>query len=292
MTLRELFAPLALAGWRLIRRLAPPSGGAFRILLFHDIPDTQSNAFSALVERIASTEGFITPAEAVRRLQGSVSARDKRVPYLLSFDDGFASNRLIAETVLARHGVKALFFVCPALVDLPAAERPSAVAQGIFGGRKQSDHPDVTRPLMDWADIRALHLAGHEIGAHSLTHRRLAGLEEAALRMEVNGSCDRFGEVLGRAPDWFAWPFGDIESVDGPALEAIAQRVRFCRSGVRGLNRPGQHRLMVFADHIDLSASAAWQNLVMAGGLDWRYGAARTELARLAYTAGSRQAVS
>lgn len=282
MTLRETFAPVALAGLGLLRRFVPPPHGAFRILLFHDVPAALSTAFSALIADIAQRDGFLTPAQAVARLKGDAPPADGRVPCLISFDDGFASNRRIAEDVLAAHQVKGLFFVCPGLIDLAPAERPAAVARGIFDGRVAPESPQASAPLMEWDDIRALSEAGHEIGAHSMTHRRLAGLDPQQLAGEVGGSCDRLTDRLGRPPTWFAWPFGDIGSVDADALSAIGRHVPFCRSGVRGINRPGQNRLTIFADHIDLAASPAWRALTMAGGLDGRYRTARARLSELA----------
>lgn len=282
MNLRYLAAVPALAAVQIRQRLVRPAPGSFRTLLFHDIMPEQYDRFAALIAAIASNEGFITPSQAAARLRGEMDGAAGQTRYLISFDDGFASNRDIAERVLAKHGVRALFFVCPGLVDLPLARRPEAVAQGIFDGRVASDSVIARRPLMEWDDIRALSAAGHEIGAHSLMHRRLAGLQKPILHREVTGSCDRLAEVLGRACTWFAWPFGDIDSLDQQALSAIARQVPFCRSGIRGLNRPGQNRLTIFSDHVDLSAPVPWQKLVLAGGLDVRYAGVRERLNRMA----------
>jgi len=286
MMLRNALAPVALVGLGLLRSFMPPPPGAFRILIFHDVPKTSETAFSDLMDRIARSDGFVTPADAASRLKGDAPISDRRVPCLISFDDGFASNRHVTEAILARHGVKALFFVCPGLIDLPPDRRPNAVAGGIFRGRVAPESRDATTPLMGWDDLRALAAAGHEIGAHSMTHRRLVGLDPVQLREEVDGSCRRLTDALGKPPDWFAWPFGDIGSVDVDALSAIAQRVPLCRSGVRGVNRPGQNRLAIFADHIDLTAPVPWQALTIAGGLDSRYRRARARLAELAAQAG------
>lgn len=286
MRLDSMLVSPALAGLNFLRWLAPAPAGAFRILLFHDITESQERAFSSLIDHISHTSGFLTPAEAAERLATRTAVVDERVPCLLSFDDGFSSNRRVAETVLRRHGISGLFFVCPGLVDLPSDEWPAAIARGIFDGRVGASDRRAQRPLMTWEDIRVLAAAGHEIGAHSMTHRRLAGLDRAAVEAEVAGSCERLRQVLGHAPRWFAWPFGDIASVDAPALGTIAQNAHFCRSGVRGINQPGQSRLTIFAEHVDLDTSELWQRLVVAGGLDGRYRAARATLAALAEAAG------
>ncbi len=291
MKVREMLASPLLAGLAVRQRLSPSPAGAFRILLFHDIPEVHQQTFADLIERIVKNNGFITPAEAAARIEGSSRSNDRHVPCLVSFDDGFASNRWAAERVLARFGVKALFFVCPGLIDLPPRERPAEVARGIFRARIAENAPAAQRPLMSWDDIGELAAAGHEIGAHSQTHRCLAALDPAALEHEVTGACERLTTVLGRHPAWFAWPFGDVDSIDEAGLATIARRVRFCRSGVRGLNRSGQHRLAIFAEHVDLSASALWQELAVRGGLDTRYREARRRILQLAEAADQVQAL-
>lgn len=92
MRLRDIFAFVALSGMRLSHRYLRPPSGAFRILLFHDVPDSQQKAFAALMAEISSMGGFISPAEAMSRLMTDAPAGNNRVPCLVSFDDGFASN--------------------------------------------------------------------------------------------------------------------------------------------------------------------------------------------------------
>lgn len=290
MSLRDILAPLLLAGVHTWNQVAPVPAGSFRILLLHDVLPSQMSVLASLIEGIARGPGFITPTEAAARLTGAAPVGSDRAPYLVSFDDGFASNREVADTVLARHGVSALFFICPGLVDALPADRPGLVARGVFDGRMPANAPSAQRPLMGWDDIEALAKAGHELGAHSMTHRRLAGLAQASLEDEVAGSCERLSQRLGGPSIWFAWPFGDIGSIDERSLALIGNYVKLCRSGIRGLNRTGQNRLSIFADHVDLTASAAWQKLAIAGAFDHRYRAARRRLARLAENAQAHAA--
>jgi peptidoglycan/xylan/chitin deacetylase (PgdA/CDA1 family) len=280
MSARDLIAGPALAGLSLWRRIVPAAAGTFRILLFHDVTGGQVDRFAALLDHLALNGGFIAPAEAEARLAGAVDNR--RIPWLVTFDDGFASNHHIATTVLARHGIKALFFVCPGLMDLPAEAQRAAVARAFFAGHADPAAAAARTPLMGWDKLAELAAMGHVIGAHSMTHRPLAGMKAAALGDELAGSRHRLAAMLGVAATWFAWPYGDIGSIDGPALAAIARQYRFCRSGVRGANGPGTHPLALCADHVDLDAAPAWQKLAALGGLDGRYAGARARLDSLA----------
>jgi hypothetical protein len=81
-------------------------------------------------------------------------------------------------------------------------------------------------------------------------------------------------------PKWFAYPFGNIESINAEALMIASRHHAYCRSGVRGVNDVATHRLGLLAEHIDLSAPESFQHAAVEGALDFRYRAARTRLAQ------------
>lgn len=280
--LRNLLAPALSIAHRLRRRRMPP--GAVRILILHDIKPAQEASLQRLLERIAIRHGFVAPAEAVARLGGRAPA-DGRAPVLVSFDDGFRSNLGIAEGMLARLGIKALFFVCPGLIDTAPAEQPAAVARRMFRGATSVFDLPAPPVLMAWEDLARLVEQGHEIGAHSLTHRALEPLRGDSLLAEVVDSGERIADRLGRPVPWFAFPFGDIASIGQTALDLIAAHYPLCRSGVRGLATAATPPLALPAQHVDLDAPPAWQDFALEGGLDFRYGAAFAELCAMAATA-------
>ncbi len=276
-----------LAGLRTWRALAgaPRPGVGFRVLLLHDVPRADWPVFERLLSRLEDRFGLISPDGAGRILAGA-NVGTGRSPFLLSFDDGFVSNLELARDVLARRGVRALFFVCPGLVDLDPGAQRAAVAEHIFRGKVGADSITPDQRLMSWGELAELRDLGHSIGAHGMTHRSLAGLDGDELEAEVEASGRRISEQLGIEAAWFAYPFGQIGTIDAAAMSAIARRYKYCRSGVRGLNRPGAHRLSMLADHLDLHASEAWQGLVLEGALDFRYRAARHALFAMAHEAG------
>lgn len=292
MGLRDLVAGPWLLGHRLWQRAVPAKtqGGAFRILLFHHVPESKFGRFDAMIARLSAQHGLLTPLEAAGRLDGALTPppaapKAGRLPCLLSFDDGFASNLDLARGVLDRHGVKALFFVCPGLIDLAPGERPAAIARTIFGGSLAPEDLAAGQRLMGWDELAELRDAGHGIGAHTLMHRRLAGLAENDLEQEITDSGRRIEQRLGAAPDWFAYPFGNIDAIDARALAIVSRHYRFCRSGVRGANFPGGDPLALCADHLDLERPPAWLHLAIEGGLDGRYADARARLNAMARAA-------
>lgn len=265
--LRILMAGPWLAAHRLGEALRPPRP-ALRILMLHDVPPAWTAALAALVARLK--DRLVSPIQAEQILDGRLALDGTR--YLLSFDDGFASNFEAARDILDPVGAKALFFVCPGLIGQPA----EAIAAAIYQGRRPAQEG-----LMDWSQLEQLVSRGHALGNHTMTHCRLAGLAAPRLEAEVAQAAAAIAARLGPTP-WFAYPFGDIQSVDQAALAAIGNHHRFCRSGVRGANRPGIHPLALRSDNVDLASPAVWQSLAISGALDRRYGDAARRLDGLA----------
>jgi peptidoglycan/xylan/chitin deacetylase (PgdA/CDA1 family) len=261
-----------LAGpWRLANRLLPRPKGV-RLLLLHDTPADRLEALDRLVGWLAKAGRLATPEEAEATIAGAPPATGPE-RCVLTFDDGFASNLPAAEQVLARHGAKAMFFVCPGLLALPPEQQPAAIAARVFDGKR--DAPGLG--LMGWQHLERLAGLGHVIGSHTMDHRRLTTLSPDERAEQVGRAAEILKARLGRC-DWFAYPFGDIASIDAASLEEVARHHRFCRSGVRGANLPGTDTLAITADEIDLASPLSYQKLTVEGGLDFRYAEARRRL--------------
>lgn len=261
-------------------RLLSGDEAGLRILLLHDTPATALEALDRLAGWLKAQGRLVGPEQAERWLAGDRAGLPAD-PCLISFDDGFVSN-LAAARVLERHGARGLFFVCPALMELPLAEQRGAIAANIFDGSRAEPDLPATMRLMDWQEVASLAQAGHAIGNHTLRHRRLSLLSEAELEDEIGGAAALLARHCPGQVRWFAFPFGDIDSVTAAALRAAHRHHPFCRSGVRGANTASTHPLALRADHVDLDHPSAYVRLVAEGGLDVRYRDARTRLDAMA----------
>ena len=256
------------------------SGDGLRILLLHDTPDESLPALDALAGWLRRQGRLVGPEEAERWLVGKGKCGHP-APCLVSFDDGFESN-VAAARLLERHGARGLFFVCPGLMDLPAPDQRRAIAANIFDGSRTEAELPATMRLLNWDEVAALAGAGHAIGNHTLSHRRLSTLSRTDLETEIGVAAMLLAERCPTPVRWFAFPFGDIGSVT-PDVTIVAGRYHtFCRSGVRGANREGTHPLALRADHVGLSHPGSFQRLVAEGGLDMRYADARRRLDAMA----------
>jgi peptidoglycan/xylan/chitin deacetylase (PgdA/CDA1 family) len=94
----------------------------------------------------------------------------------------------------------------------------------------------VERLCLDWDGLRAIAAEPlATIGAHTLTHPRLAKLDAKTAALEIDGSRSRIREELGVEPRHFAYPVGDPTSA-GERDFALVAELGFA-SGVT--TRPG-----------------------------------------------------
>ena len=125
---------------------------------------------------------------------------------VLTFDDGWENQYHHAFPILRRFGMTATFFVFTTPIGTDGK-------------------------LMTWDQLRELQAAGMTIGSHTRTHPILPDYH-AALHNEIAMSREDIKDHLGRAPDFFAYPFGawDAESAAW-ARKAGYRAARIYRGG-------------------------------------------------------------
>lgn len=99
------------------------------------------------------------------------------------------------------------------------------------------------RNAITWAMLRELSGDRHvEIGAHTVSHRRLSALQDDQVEQEIGGSGDRLRHQLGISCRHFAFPFGRRADC-GPREFAITQRTGYASAATtrKGLLRRGQN---------------------------------------------------
>ena len=105
---------------------------------------------------------------------------------VITFDDGWENQYRHAFPILRRFGLTATFFVFTTPI-----------------GKDEK--------LMSWEQLRELQEAGMTIGSHTRTHPILPAYHRA-LHNEVEMSRADIAQHLGRAPDFFAYPFGQWDA--------------------------------------------------------------------------------
>jgi len=256
--------------------------GAFRICLLHGVSRDHQAAFERLVQYILDAHGVLAPPEAEDRLGGDATGEKAgQTPYLFTFDDGYASN-VIAGRVLHRYGVRAVFFVCPGLMDTPRHLQHEAIARSYFEPGTSGAVAPPESAVMTWSDLEELAALGHTVGSHSTSHRRLSTLRGSEREEQVCRSADLLIRRLGVPVRWFAFPFGTLESLDQTSCRLIAQHYAYSCSGIRGLNSATTSPWALLREQVDLGAPLSYLKFVLGGGLDVVYWRKAQRLQRLA----------
>jgi len=135
---------------------------------------------------IAAGFEFVTVAELAERAGG-----ESPPPGLatLSFDDGLEDNHRVLLPILREAGVPATVYVTTSFIGRANPWRG--------GGAR----------FMTEDELRDLHAAGIELGAHSVTHRDLSTAGEEECESEVGGSVAALESVIGAPVRTFAYPF-------------------------------------------------------------------------------------
>jgi peptidoglycan/xylan/chitin deacetylase (PgdA/CDA1 family) len=135
-------------------------------------------------------------AALVDALEARDTLPDRAV--VITFDDGWGNQYRHAFPILRRFGLTATFFVFTTPIGKDSR-------------------------VMTWEQLRELQDAGMTIGSHTRTHPALPDYH-AALHNEVAMSRADIEQHLGRAPDFFAYPFGAWDDQSATAARVAGYR--------------------------------------------------------------------
>jgi len=206
-----------------------------RVLIFHDIPPEQQDAFKKQLVWLKKHWTIIPPEKFEKLISGVEPVLGSNL--LITFDDGLISNRIVAEEILKPMDIKALFFVVSDFVDIENKKSSHQfIADYIVPGMDIGKVPD-NWDNMHWSDLQYLLKEGHTIGAHTRKHTRLSGcVNDDQLYDELIVSAENIEKKLGVNVQHFAFTFGDVDSFSQEALSVARSQYKYIYSGVRGDN--------------------------------------------------------
>ena len=169
------------------------------VLVYHSIGGgSESND-------IETFRGHIHAIAGIGRLRSLpkllASTPNNGVDVAITFDDGYATLRDRASTILADFG-------CAATVFLNAGE--IADVERRFSRAEKGYYPD--EQFLTWRDVDALIAAGWQIGSHGVGHVDLTNADTATIKNELSASKLMIEQRLGVACDMFAYTWGRSNS--------------------------------------------------------------------------------
>jgi len=261
------------------------SKNRLRVLAYHDIPESEEIVFTNHINWLKEKWNIVSPAEFEMMISGKKPIIGSNV--LITFDDGFISNKLIAEKILNPLGVKAIFFVISDFVEIKNRNKSYKFASTqIVPGSIIKNIPR-NWENMQWADLAALIEQGHTIGCHTKTHARLSDIFSIdELEMEIIQSAEKISHKLGVDINHFAFTFGNIDSFSRDALQVAKKKFDFIYSGIRGVNLGKVSPFAIRRDAVAYQLKDNTYKLVnkkllsvfMDGFVDIFYGSARKKI--------------
>ena len=181
-----------------------PSRGPL-IVMYHGIGGEDGvtvEAFKRQVAALAERRRIVPLGDAVESL-GQRKSHDLAA---ITFDDGYRDFAALALPVLRAKRMHATLFV-------PAAWLGKTNAWD--AGRPQRD-------ILTACELRELDADTVTVGAHGLTHTRLAGMSPGQLQGETLEARRILEDACGRAVTLYAYPHGQRDDFDSAAERAVA----------------------------------------------------------------------
>ena len=138
-----------------ISRQASKIQGSLRVIAYHDIPLSQRDSLVIQLKWIKAQWNIVTPSQFEFMIRGDEPIIGDNV--LITFDDGFISNRFIADEILNPMDIKAIFFVVSDFVSIKNSKQAQQfVANNII---PNSNIDNIPENLIYIAIHRFLHSA-------------------------------------------------------------------------------------------------------------------------------------
>jgi peptidoglycan/xylan/chitin deacetylase (PgdA/CDA1 family) len=146
--------------------------------------------FRAQIELLLNADfRFLTMVELARLANGSTPPPGFAA---ITFDDGMRNNHEVALPILREYGIVATVYVTIGFIDGTSPW----VASGAAGA------------MLTHEQLRELHYAGWELGAHTMSHPDLATMGYEDCLREIRDSRIALEQISGAPVHTFAYPFG------------------------------------------------------------------------------------
>ena len=212
------------------------------VITFHNVIPEDFDWFKNTINMITQKFEVIDPKDIFSNKRAS----RKRV--LITFDDGFKSNKKLEELFLKPKNIKAIFFITTDFLSLDESRAFKFVANNLYpksstaflSNEKVREH---FLP-MNWIDLDNLINRGHTIGCHTKSHPCLSNLSLEQQKTEILESKALLENKLKTNIDHFAFPFGSPDSINSETLGIIRGEFKFNFCNVRGMLSESNNHLL------------------------------------------------
>lgn len=264
-------------------RLARYSGGGavsrvltapdnVRIVLSHYIPEDDLRHYGEIVRYLTRERRVITPQELFSYYDPTgehTPIRGRQV--LFSFDDGLLSSYHAAKHVLGPLGIKAIFFVPTAILELETEEEMRRFAwERIHHCRRPIESLRPEKYLtMSRRELLELHRDGNAVFPHTHSHMNISEIRKPEdVETELLRPKLILEDLLQTSCDAFAFPVGNERVINYFSFQQVAQIYSYCFWALTGANTAETHPLLLHRDSIHPWYSLGHVRTVVGGSYD------------------------
>ena len=242
---------------------------SLRVLMFHDIDDYQK--FEKIIIYLKKDWEFISP-DYFYNIYKNKQKINKRL-ILLTFDDGFKSNLKVAEKILSKYRIKAIFFIPFQFVNT----QKLTLKQKFINKNLKIENITSKMDSMSLNDIKKLIKLKHKIGAHTYSHSDLKSIKNLKkLNFEIIDATNKFQIQINKKINFFAFNFGRLKNISQPMVKIANKRFDLMFTGIRGQNNSNSK--LLFRDNINPEDNIYDINVYIHGIYDFIYKKERKKL--------------
>ncbi|MDC0446032.1 polysaccharide deacetylase family protein [Candidatus Pelagibacter sp.] len=237
--------------------------------MFHDVEDLSK--FEKQIYLLKKNWKFIKPEDLIKISTGKKKIKGRLL--LLTFDDAFKSNLYVAEKILKKYKIKAIFFIPFQFVLL---KNKIDKKKFIKNNLKLGDFNNF-KTSMNIYDLKKILRLNHYIGAHTFSHKNLKNItNEKVLNYEIVQSANNFQKILNTKIKCFAFNFGRINHISAKMIKIASKKYKILFTGVRGGNLENSN--LIFRDNISSNDNISDINVYLSGFYDSLYQRERNKL--------------
>mgnify|MGYP000942271506 CR=1 FL=1 len=242
---------------------------SLRVLMFHDVSDLKN--FINQITILRKSWNFITPKQFYDICLGKKKIKNRLL--LLTFDDGFESNFYVAQNILKKFNIKAIFFLP---LKFLLIKKKSLKINFIKHNLKiKSPHKKMNNMNLD--QINKIIRLKHSIGAHTYSHIDLKNVKNnKKIKYEIVDSANELQKILKIKINDFSFNFGRLRDISSRMLSLSKKRFDFIYTGIRGDNSDIDK--IIFRDNVLPSDNKYDLFTYLSGQLDFLYSNERKTL--------------
>ncbi len=240
---------------------------SLRILMFHDIVDFKKFYHQLLTLKKEWT--FINPNDFYKITSGKKKINKRYI--MVTFDDGFKSNLIVAKKYFKKLKLKGIFFVPLKFILLKNKKDKKDFIQKNLKLEKMSSNMN----NLNTDDIKKIMHLNNIIGAHTYSHVNLKKIKnKRKLYFEIIGSANKLEKILKTKILNFSFNFGRLKDISPEILNLSKKRFKYIFTGIRGDNI--NSKKIFFRDNISPKDNIFDFYTYLGGFLDFIYKNERT----------------